>query len=351
MKRGSSLRTVKFIFISVVLFVLTFTAVVITILNVYSPKFLAKINGKEVAYFSSPAEFDEAYEKLKAEKQVKGIESVVYLTAKPEFELRYVRKSMAKSQNQYTNLREFIKTEYTTYAVYVKDNKEMIFATEKEANTYMTKIKAAVKTSVKSTVLVKKEINEELKTITDAEVAKTTYNSIASRHKPITRQSTVSSSGVYYSGGKIYAQKATGELNTFISAGRRPSTGVVTNHYGPNRGYSTGWHPAIDIASLGRENVNIYSYKAGTVVKVIHSNSGYGNHVVVYHGTDPLGNAFYTLYAHFYKIYVSVGQSVTQSTVLGLMGTTGNSSGVHLHFEMYTVLNNKQTMYNPAYYI
>lgn len=351
MKRGSALRTLKFIFISVILFVLTFTAVVITMLNIYSPKFLATIDGKEVAYFTSPAEFDETYEKLKAEKKVDGVESDVYLVSNPEFELKYVKNSAIEEENQYTNLREYVKAEYTTYSVYVKDNKEMTFATKKEADEYADKIKSAVKTSVKSTVKVAKETSEELGKLTDKAVATKAYNSIVSRYKPVVRQTSYgTSTGIYYSGGTKYAQKATGTLNAFMAGGRRPASGVLTQGYGPSRAYSSGMHGAIDIASMGHANVNIYPYKAGTVIRAGWSGS-YGNRVIVYHGKDEAGNEFYTLYAHFKSLNVSVGQSVNQGTVLGLMGTTGYSTGVHLHFEMYSVLNNAKTMYNPSYYV
>jgi murein DD-endopeptidase MepM/ murein hydrolase activator NlpD len=56
---------------------------------------------------------------------------------------------------------------------------------------------------------------------------------------------------------------------------------------------------------------------------------GYGNLVVVDHG-----NGLSTAYGHMSSIAVSSGQSVAQGTVLGGMGTTGNSTGVHLHFEV-----------------
>ncbi len=59
------------------------------------------------------------------------------------------------------------------------------------------------------------------------------------------------------------------------------------------------------------------------------SNYGYGNHVVVDHG-----NGFTTLYAHLDKISVSAGQGVDRGTQLGLLGTTGRSTGPHLHFEI-----------------
>ena len=59
------------------------------------------------------------------------------------------------------------------------------------------------------------------------------------------------------------------------------------------------------------------------------NNWGYGNVVVINHG-----NSWQTLYAHLSAISVGCGQSVFQGSVIGAIGSTGNSTGSHLHFEM-----------------
>ncbi len=91
--------------------------------------------------------------------------------------------------------------------------------------------------------------------------------------------------------------------------------------------YNPGVHPAIDIAgSLGNP---VWAADNGVVVYAGWSNYGYGNLVVIDHG-----NGWQTLYAHLNNIYVGCGQSVNQGEAIGGLGTTGNSSGPHLHFEM-----------------
>ncbi len=350
MKKGSALRTLRFIFITVVLFVLSFSAVIVTVLNVYVPEYLAKIDGKEVGYFQSPAEFDEIYEKLVEEKKADGLEVDVYLASEPEFELKYVRDSVTEEQNLYTNVRAFVKTEYTVYNVEVKGKTEMTFATEKEANDYAKKIKSAVKSTVKSTVKVKKSTTEELVKTTEKASATKIYNNLVSRYKPVVRVYTATS-GSSWSGKTSNKGKASGSLHSFIAGGRRPTIGIVTQGYG-NYNYSlygNSMHTGIDIADNSKPN--IYPYKAGTVVKVVYGRTGYGYYVIVSHGKDANGNELQTLYAHLNNINVSVGQQVTQSTVLGRMGTTGLSTGIHLHFEIRVINGGTMTRYNPAYYI
>ncbi len=85
-------------------------------------------------------------------------------------------------------------------------------------------------------------------------------------------------------------------------------------------------HEGIGIA--GPSGSPIVAARSGTVI-VAGWNGGYGNLVVVDHG-----GGLSTAYAHNASIAVSVGQSVSQGTLLAGLGTTGNSTGVHSHFEV-----------------
>ena len=86
-------------------------------------------------------------------------------------------------------------------------------------------------------------------------------------------------------------------------------------------------HKGTDIGRVGYTS-KIYAAKAGTVI-VSQYSSSYGNYVVVSHGA---GNT--TLYAHMSSRIAKVGDYVNQGDVLGITGSTGNSTGPHLHFEV-----------------
>lgn len=349
MKKGSALRTLKFIFITAVLFVLSFTAVVVTVLNVYVPQYIAKIDGEEVAYFESPAEFDEVYEKLVEEKKADGLEVEVSLAGTPTYELTYVRDSVIEEQNQYTNLRAFVNTEYTVYNVAVKGNTEMTFASKSEADSYASKLKSAIKSSVKVEVVEQKL--PELVTLTDTDKAKSTYSTLVSRYKPVVRTYTYSYTGMNYSGSK-----ASGEVYSLLAGGVYPTErGKVIQTQGFGNTLYSSSHRGIDIGSYGGANVNIYAYKSGTVAAVNTNEyaSSFGCYVKIYHGTTSDGTAVYTLYAHLQNgsIRVGVGSQVSAGATIARMGNTGNSSGTHLHFEMQTYKNNVLTLNNPNYYI
>ncbi|MEW6287743.1 MAG: peptidoglycan DD-metalloendopeptidase family protein [Chloroflexota bacterium] len=86
-------------------------------------------------------------------------------------------------------------------------------------------------------------------------------------------------------------------------------------------------HWGIDIA--GNEGEAVYATDAGVVVYAGWNNYGYGNMIMIDHG-----GGFQSLYAHLSALNVVCGQSVGQGDVIGAIGTTGRSSGPHLHFEI-----------------
>ena len=114
------------------------------------------------------------------------------------------------------------------------------------------------------------------------------------------------------------------------------AVGLGTFIYPTDRHYLSGFdystvthHLGIDLAAnLGD---NIYAADAGVIVYAGWNNYGYGNMVMIDHGTG-----FQTLYAHLSQIFVQCGQSVVQGQTIAAAGATGNASGPHLHFEVRT---------------
>ena len=99
-----------------------------------------------------------------------------------------------------------------------------------------------------------------------------------------------------------------------------PASGSVTQGY-------RAYHRAIDIASYTGNPVK--AADSGYVAAAGWSNQGYGYYVVLDHG-----NGTQSLYGHLSRFFVNAGDSVRQGTVIGNVGSTGNSTGPHLHFEV-----------------
>ncbi len=105
------------------------------------------------------------------------------------------------------------------------------------------------------------------------------------------------------------------------------------------------FHTGIDIAtgpSASIYNAPIIASNDGVVVTAIYSNVGYGNYLMVDHGGQ-----YITLYGHCNSLAVSKGDVVTKGQTIAFVGSTGNSTGNHLHFEIR--INNQHT--NPLPYL
>lgn len=98
-----------------------------------------------------------------------------------------------------------------------------------------------------------------------------------------------------------------------------PTSGVVSQ-------YPVWYHMAFDIANPAAPGV--MAADGGTVTFVEYLRYGYGQHILVDHG-----GGLSTLYAHLSEIYVKPGDRVARGQVIGRMGSTGRSTGTHLHFE------------------
>lgn len=99
-----------------------------------------------------------------------------------------------------------------------------------------------------------------------------------------------------------------------------PTQGTITQNF-------VWYHPGLDIAN--RAVPKVLAADAGVITYAGCISYGYGCHVQINHG-----NGYTTLYAHLQQIYVTVGQRVNRGSAIGQMGSTGRSTGPHLHFEV-----------------
>ena len=114
-----------------------------------------------------------------------------------------------------------------------------------------------------------------------------------------------------------------------------PGYSVITSPFGYRTIWgSVSWHGGIDISGSNAAGVfingaDVIASNSGTVIRAQYGTTGYGYHVMIDHG----GNNW-TVYGHLSRILVAEGQFVAQGDVIGKVGTTGNSTGPHLHFEI-----------------
>jgi murein DD-endopeptidase MepM/ murein hydrolase activator NlpD len=133
---------------------------------------------------------------------------------------------------------------------------------------------------------------------------------------------------------RFYAQAPGGGAITATGQFVWPTGGKITQN-------PSWYHMALDIAN--KDAPAIVAADSGKVtVSGWVSPVAYGNHVIIDHG-----NGYVTLYGHMSQVYVSTGQSVSKGMTIGKMGSTGRSTGTHLHFEIRL----KGVLQNPFNYL
>ena len=149
------------------------------------------------------------------------------------------------------------------------------------------------------------------------------------------QQSSSSSSGgsSSYSGGSS-SSGFIRPVNSYVTTGMYYSSG--------------GYHGAVDFGAGGVNGMPVYAVADGYVVLTRTLTTSYGNHVIIAHA-----NGLYTLYAHGQagSICVSEGQTVKQGQQIMRVGSTGNSTGPHLHFEVRTSPGTYSCRVNPMAYL
>lgn len=132
---------------------------------------------------------------------------------------------------------------------------------------------------------------------------------------------------------------------------------VITSKYSKNRTITvngqiqTHAHIGIDMVVISIINPRICAVTDGTVVVSKDSSTSYGSYIIIEHHAENM--KFYTLYGHMKRgsLMVAEGMKVSKGQVLGIMGSTGNSTGPHLHFEIRLNQNSSNNTIDPYPYL
>jgi murein DD-endopeptidase MepM/ murein hydrolase activator NlpD len=114
------------------------------------------------------------------------------------------------------------------------------------------------------------------------------------------------------------------------------SLAYISYPYGWREHPDTGewhFHNAVDFASYGSKKIPIYACQTGTVIDAGYDTGDLGNYIYINHTDD----IYYSRYLHLDSLMVATGEEVQAGQQIGIMGTTGLSTGVHLDFQIATV--------------
>lgn len=314
----------------IVLIILSVFLIIGAVAFFYNPTYAVSINGETIGYTSDKSSLQARInEHLSANKEDNI--AFVQVDAMPTYKLCLLKKGITTNDDEiYEKVTEDGTTYYKYYAI-TDDKKEKVYvSTFKEAEEIVDKLKDKNSANIDDIGIVEK-YNTKKKEFTSVS------KSVAKLYekKPVVVQTTYATpSASNYSSGRSSAKVSLGM--SLI----RPVSGIITSRFGSNDSVRSHSHSGIDIAAP--RGTAIKAAASGTVTYSGNAGDGYGNYVVISHG-----NGVQTLYGHCSQLLVSKGQKVSQGEVIAKVGSTGNSTGNHLHLE---VRKNGIT-YNPQNYV
>lgn len=318
---------------SLKLLILIFLAIIILIGLVvlfYNPTYEVKLNGETIGYTANKSELQKKINAYIEEDEENNI-AFKQIDAMPTYELCLLKKDTNTNDDEiYSKVTENATPYYKYYAI-TDDKKEKFYVSSfKEAEQVIDELEKKDSANQDDLGIVEK-YGKELKDFTKVEkCVSELYEKKVVKPKTIYQAPSASN----YSTGSSSAKVSLG-----ISL-INPTSGIITSRYGVNESVRDHTHQGLDIA--GPYGTPIKAAASGTVTYSGNANDGFGNYIIISHG-----NGVQTVYAHCSQLLAYKGQTVKQGEVIAKMGSTGNSTGVHLHLE---VRKNGIT-YNPQNYI
>ena len=311
----------KFFSITLVAFGLIIAIVFIK----YKPVYAVSISGEEVGYVSSEENFNKEIEENIENYSAKNVDSVE-LSAQPEYELKLVNKSEETNEDSILiAMQKEMKITYKYYDILLNDEKIESVDTKEEAEEIINSMNNQNEEEISLSIAERTTNNPEEISTNDLEVAKITISNTISNTIEQKREEEEKAKGIANVNG--------------IKIAVLPVQGTISSRYGVSSRIRVSTHTGLDIAATTGTPIKVVS--DGTVTFAGWSGS-YGKLVKIDHG-----NGVETWYAHTSKMYVTVGEQVSAGETIAAVGSTGNSTGPHLHFEIR--INGKTV--NPQNYV
>lgn len=264
-------------------------------------------------------DFKEKVEKLKKEKAELEADKAELASKKSEVDIKKDEKVTTKNeltakQKEYKQTVAELESKYAEIEEYIEK-------IDKSSAAYQAYIS---------------ELEQERKEA-DAEIDRILSEYYATSKKPSTTLSGANANPTTQSGsssGGSSSGSSAGSSYTSSASWAWPlgnASCYISSPYGYRSASISGWsfHGGTDITGGGIYGKGVYASRAGRVITAVTSNSGYGIYVLIDHG-----DGYSSLYAHMSARYVSTGDTVSKGQMIGRVGSTGNSTGPHLHFEI-----------------
>ena len=300
------LKTTKIIAVALIL-------IIGIILIKYKPLYKVEIDGVQIGYVKNKKEFNSLVNEY-VESEKNDQVAFVTLDSNPSYELKLVENTIDSNENEVLEtVKENTTTTYTAYGITVNNDIKTYVKTEEDAENTVKSINEQYNAEDKKIdINVKQIYSEEALETVETDNAVETVAQIADV--------------------QIKEQEKQEEINNAIAVVnevaiiKKPVSGSITSRYAEVSRVRSGAHTGLDIAAPSGTDIKVCSN--GKVTFASYKGS-YGNLIKVEHK-----NGVETWYAHCSKLYAKVGQEVKAGDIIAAVGSTGNSTGSHLHFEI-----------------
>lgn len=325
-------NTVKIVSLIILGAVLIDAAIVL----LYKPIYKVTLNGEKIGYCEDKNALQSKINTYmeKGEEDQEHV-AFVQIDELPEYTMCLLKKDIITNDDEiYETVKETGTVYYRYYAIAENSDEKLYLATFEEADDAIKELKEKESSNYSDLTIIEK-YEPEIPEITTQE------NAVSSLYKEKVKVAAkTSSSTVKYSSAGSGKVSTSRELNNSkVSLGIsliKPVSGVLTSRYGYRWGRT---HTGIDIGVP--TGTPVKAAASGTITFAGWKGS-LGNLVVISHG-----NGVQTYYGHNSKITVTAGQSVSQGDVIAKAGSTGRSTGSHVHFEIRV----NGSSYNPLSYV
>ncbi len=307
-----------------------------TIIFLYKPIYSVTLNGEFIGYCEDKNQMQNRINNYMESGDGENV-AFVEINDLPEYKMCLLKKGISTNDDKIFNkVIEQGKDYYTYYAMVVNGEEKLYVKNLQEAEVILQELKDR-NSSNKDNITIEEKYNTELATFVAKEDAvQQLYQEEQVTSKIMVADATTNrkTSNRVSTSTKVSRGKANLGI-TLIE----PVQGRITARYGERSSVRSSAHTGLDIGAPG--GTPIKAAASGTVVFSGRKGS-FGKMIVISHG-----NGVQTYYAHCSKLLANVGDKVSQGEVIANVGSTGNSTGNHLHLEVRV---NGQS-YNPQKYV
>lgn len=329
-------RSIKF----VVLIIIATFLIVGAIAFLYKPTYSVYIKGEQIGYTEDRGNLQhEINDYVDHGDGTNSNVAFVQVEDLPEYKLCLLKKNIVTNDDKIMDkIKESGVTYYRYYAITDNQEEKLYVSNFEEAENVVNTLKEKDSSNIDN-IAIEEKYETEMQNLTEQETAISELY-VEKPKVEVAKKTTTTTTAKYASTGQVNTALNTsgGKANLGISL-IKPISGIITSRFGARSSIRVSTHTGLDISA--QTGTPISAAASGTVTFSGYKGS-YGNMIVITHG-----NGVQTYYGHCSKLYVSAGTQVSQGQTIAAVGSTGNSTGPHLHLEIRV----NGVAYNPQNYL